>query len=281
MRKPLDPPPIVELHVDDDMDPTKLYMNTPNLFCMVHLCAIDSDEPYRSPDGEQALLGTLCSSIHRLKNLPDHTGKPAGEGGYFIFGDVSVRIPGTWRLRYTLYDIPFQLAEDGTDGLRSRKLAFAFSKNFKASTGSKDFKGLGESTELTKTFADQGVRLRLRKELRPAKRKGNQRSPSEEIDSADLVADSKRQRFDDFGDHTEFMAGPVQPLNDGTHFNPASLHQLGDMNVYPTGPVQPSALYTMHNPIMTNNLQSRYQERVAEQYNILGGSANAFATYPM
>lgn len=280
-RRSLDPPPIVEMFVDDDMDPARLYMNSPNLFCMIHLVPKDSDEPHRLPDNEPVMLGTLCSSIHRLKGSPDTTGKTS-EGGYFIFGDVTVRVTGTWRLKYTLHDISFASDVDMTNGKTPRKLATTFSKTFKVVSGNKDYKGLGESTDLTKGFADQGVRLRLRKEQPKQKRKMGARDPSEDHDGADDVVD-KRQRFDDFADHNEFTAGPVQPLVDTAHYAPGTLQHINDMTTFPSGPVQPSTLYANYNPIMTNNLQSRYQERVAEQYQILNGNGNGngYSTYPL
>lgn len=68
-----------------------------------------------------ALTGTLVSSLHRLKDV-DNTGKlglgassrliQSGwadsmglDGGFFVFGDLSVKIEGDFRLKFTLFEM--------------------------------------------------------------------------------------------------------------------------------------------------------------------------------
>lgn len=63
-----------------------------------------------------ALAGTLVSSLHRLKDV-DNNGKfllrrsPAcsdqtrADGGFFVFGDLSVKIEGEFRLKFSLFEM--------------------------------------------------------------------------------------------------------------------------------------------------------------------------------
>lgn len=117
-------------------------------------CSLLDDDETRSQAGKDeikhGLAGTLVSSLHRLKDI-DNT-----DGGFFVFGDLSVRVEGTFRLQFTLYEV------------RDKEVAYINS----VSSGpfnvyaSKNWPGMAESTFLTRSFSDQGVRLRLRKEPR-------------------------------------------------------------------------------------------------------------------
>ncbi|KIW02062.1 hypothetical protein, variant [Verruconis gallopava] len=196
-RKPIDPPPVLQFFVEEPADPQKLYMNSPNLFCVAHLIRADDDTPYKTHNNEPTLIGNLCSSIHRLKD-PE-----GGEFGYFVFGDISVRVGGSWRLMFTVFDIQ----PDGGTGA-ARKLATVATAPFIVHN-SKEYKGLRESSLLTRTFSDQGVRLRLRKEPRGngSKRKAGEATPESDDEEVD-----KRQRYEDFTEpQTGAYAGPVQP----------------------------------------------------------------------
>jgi len=66
----------------------------------------------------QALAGTLVSSLHRLKDI-DNSGKLEWvklfystrtnslliDGGFFVFGDLSVKVEGEFRLRFSLFEM--------------------------------------------------------------------------------------------------------------------------------------------------------------------------------
>ena len=65
-----------------------------------------------------ALTGTLVSSLHRLKDV-DNTGTltlvdvvdvnvtelTGPDGGFFVFGDLSVKVEGDFRLKFTLFEM--------------------------------------------------------------------------------------------------------------------------------------------------------------------------------
>jgi hypothetical protein len=200
-RKPIDPPPILEFHVDNDLDLNKLYINSPNLFCTARLVHADDQTPYKMPDSKPPLSGNLSSSIHRLKDSENV------ENGFFVFGDISVRAVGVWKIMFTVFD----LQKDGGTPCHAKKLTAIYTNPFRVQAA-KNYKGLNESTYLTRAFSDQGVRLRLRKEQRQSKRKADEVSPEPSEDGLD-----KRQRFDEYIEpHHSSFAGPVQP--------PASMH---------------------------------------------------------
>ncbi|KAF1833756.1 hypothetical protein BDW02DRAFT_461427, partial [Decorospora gaudefroyi] len=150
-RKPVDPPPILQLKVLQESDPHQQFLQNPYLFVSVSLWKHDKDEPIESTPND-SLAGTLVSSLHRLKDVDNK------DGGFFVFGDISIKVQGPYRLHFSLYE--FQSEWDQIQHLCSKT-----SEKFNVVLP-KDFKGLEESTYLSRAFSDQGVRLRLRKEAR-------------------------------------------------------------------------------------------------------------------
>ncbi|MCJ1463215.1 hypothetical protein MMC07_001820 [Pseudocyphellaria aurata] len=114
-RKPIDPPPIIQLQIRDLTDPAQ------------------------------------------LKDV-DNT-----DGGFFVFGDVSVKIEGEYRLRFSL----FEMLKSEVVYIKS-----IISDPFNVYT-QKNFPGMSESTFLSRSFGDQGVRLRIRKEPRTLLKRPN------------------------------------------------------------------------------------------------------------
>jgi hypothetical protein len=176
-------------------------------------------------DEKPPLAGNLCSSIHRLKDAAGN------EGGFFVFGDISVRATGMWRIMFTVFDL--QKDNAGGPGV-ARRLCTICTSPFTVSL-TKDYKGLNESTFLTRAFSDQGVRLRLRKEPR-SKRKPSDVSPEPSDDGGD-----KRRRYDDYPEQQNTgFAGPVQP--------PTSMQQAASASSYTSPSAYPAYLQ--------NNMQS-------------------------
>jgi len=159
-RKPVDPPPIVQMFVNQDVDPAQHFMQSPYLFISCTLWDEDDqnqvvgNESGASGKKEPAVAGCLVSSLHRLKD----GGPNEREGAFFVFGDVSIRVQGRHRLRFSLFDVRKDTAEVVFLGQVSSE---PFSVVLQ-----KDFRGLEESTVLSRAFSEQGVRLRLRKEPR-------------------------------------------------------------------------------------------------------------------
>ncbi|KAL2162081.1 hypothetical protein VTH06DRAFT_7866 [Thermothelomyces fergusii] len=153
-RKPIDPPPIVQLLVNPRKDPARTFLQNPYLILTARLVRKDDDDNQddQSAPKESDLTGTLVSSLYSLKDTDN------SQGGFFVFGDLSVRRVGTYRLAFVLYEL--RLAEKEC-WLLSRTVSDPF-----VVYATKTFPGLAESTFLTRSFSDQGVRLRLRKDSR-------------------------------------------------------------------------------------------------------------------
>ena len=105
------------------------YLVSPYFFMYATLLAHDPNNPHAEEQGEEqsrqrqpgAMLGQLCSSLHRLKDVDNQgmsTMRPrcnyhcnvltlmlATDGGFFIFGDLSVKKLGWHKLRFALYDV--------------------------------------------------------------------------------------------------------------------------------------------------------------------------------
>ncbi|KAL9595721.1 MAG: hypothetical protein Q9179_004879 [Wetmoreana sp. 5 TL-2023] len=95
------------------------------------------------------------------------------DGGFFVFGDLSVKIEGDYCLRFSLFEMlktevvfiksitsaPFTGQDTPLSGedVRTHKILVYSPKSFP---------GMAESTFLSRSFGDQGVRLRIRKEPR-------------------------------------------------------------------------------------------------------------------
>lgn len=56
------------------------------------------EEPTQA-NGNKATAGTIVQSLYRLKDVDN------SDGGFFIFPDMSVRIEGQFRIKFTLFEI--------------------------------------------------------------------------------------------------------------------------------------------------------------------------------
>ncbi|KAG7286200.1 hypothetical protein NEMBOFW57_008506 [Staphylotrichum longicolle] len=167
-RKPIDPPPIVQLMVNPRKDPARTFLQNPYLILTARLIRKgDEDQDEQTGPKESDLTGTLVSSLYSLKDTDN------SQGGFFVFGDLSVRRVGTYRLAFILYEL--KLAEKEC-WLLSRTVSDPF-----VVYATKTFPGLAESTFLTRSFSDQGVRLRLRKDSRTVSTKKRTISQADQI----------------------------------------------------------------------------------------------------
>ncbi|KAI5859304.1 velvet factor-domain-containing protein [Durotheca rogersii] len=156
-RKPVDPPPILQLHVPSDEDPDGVYRQSPYLIAVAYL-------EYAHPPGPNGqatppanmMAGTTVSSLHRLK---DPTNK---EGAFFVFGDLTIKSEGEYVIRFDLLQMTMENMDEGEVWVT---ICSVTSDHFKVHAG-RAFPGMAESTFLTRSFSDQGVRLRLRKDSR-------------------------------------------------------------------------------------------------------------------
>lgn len=146
-RKPIDPPPILQLDVDPNQDPLQVYITSPYLFVQTFL--IGPNDSDSDPD-VNTLAGNTCTSGHVVK---DDRGV---QNMMFCLNDISVKKEGTYRLRFCLFKLNTSTGE-------VEKLTTVCSEPFTTYSG-RHFPGMSESTSMTRLLVDAGVRLRLRKE---------------------------------------------------------------------------------------------------------------------
>ncbi|KAF9966638.1 hypothetical protein BGZ70_001747 [Mortierella alpina] len=182
-RRPIDPPPIVQIKLKEpSADRNKDYLQSPYLFMCCNLVHAEDPEGEIVAPAHRALAGTVVSSLNRLKDVDN------SDGGFFVFGDMSVRMEGHFRLRFTL----FELLEGRVFHVMSTI------SNTLTVHSSKNFPGMSESTFLSRSFADQGVRIRIRK--------GHHVKPK----MAPLMYTSKN------GQTTAFQSPPLSCQEEGT-----------------------------------------------------------------
>src|SRR5690554_5780817 len=117
--------------------------------------------------------------------------------GYFIFPDLSVRHEGKYRLRFALYEeTKEELYPVPVDPLEPREFCtHRLDVKSKAFTvySAKKFPGLAESTSLSRIVAEQGCRVRIRRDVRMRRRSDRPRSGDSE-DIMDETAMLRQER---------------------------------------------------------------------------------------
>ncbi|ORZ22671.1 velvet factor-domain-containing protein [Lobosporangium transversale] len=158
-RRPIDPPPIVQIKLaDPSSDKNKDYLQSPYLFMCCNIIDADNVSGEIVAPAHRVLAGTVVSSLNRLKDVDN------SDGGFFVFGDMSVRVEGRFRLRFTL----FELIEGEVVHLMTT------ASNPFTVYPSKKFPGMSEPTFLSRCFSDQGVRIRIRKDHHVKPKKSSQ-----------------------------------------------------------------------------------------------------------
>ncbi|KAH8553640.1 velvet factor-domain-containing protein [Umbelopsis sp. PMI_123] len=109
----------------------------------------------RNPTPTRNLMGSLIANAVQLENPQKTTGI------YFVFPDLSVRSEG----KYTLKFIFFDLAVGEPLTMSTKVQAEVYTQPFTVYSAKK-FPGMTESTELSKCFAKQGIKIPIRKEAR-------------------------------------------------------------------------------------------------------------------
>ncbi|KAG2005580.1 hypothetical protein CC2G_001974 [Coprinopsis cinerea AmutBmut pab1-1] len=182
-RRPIDPPPIVQLRVidpaanerrrrneangspapnadDDSLDNSyaQSFLQNPYYFMFASLAKPDDDaELHWLKDGRtRCTTGSVVSSLYHLKD-PQNNNEDAG---FFVFPDLSVRTEGSYRLKLSLFEVV---------GNNVRHCKSIYSAPFYVYTAKK-FPGMEESTPLSCSLADQGIKIRIRKDIRVRKR---------------------------------------------------------------------------------------------------------------
>ncbi|KAJ3104823.1 hypothetical protein HDU96_008811 [Phlyctochytrium bullatum] len=99
--------------------------------------------------GKDLLVGTVFAEGQALTDLDGSKG-----GLFFVFSDLSIRVSGRFRIKFMLFDLQ-------RTSPNSTAYASAVSETFSV-FHPKDFPGMAASTELSRCFARQGVRIHIR-----------------------------------------------------------------------------------------------------------------------
>ncbi|KAI9280669.1 velvet factor [Sporodiniella umbellata] len=116
--------------------------------CKNYIDSVNFDQVKSGPIN--TLSGQTTSSMYKLKDINNQ------DGGFFVFGDLSVKLEGEFRLKFCMFEI---------NSLGASNLKCIYSDAFQVYS-SKNFPGMLESTFLSRSFSDQGARIRIRKEHR-------------------------------------------------------------------------------------------------------------------
>ncbi|KAF9940606.1 hypothetical protein BGZ67_007244 [Mortierella alpina] len=114
------------------------------------------------PKLTRILMGSLVVSPVLLNNAE---GVP---GWYFSFPDLSIRTEGVYTLKFSLMRFGSYDFLNNEDGHASTLVAEEISEPFTVFSAKK-FPGMTESTELSKAFAKQGLKIPIRNDLRARK----------------------------------------------------------------------------------------------------------------
>ncbi|ESZ95703.1 hypothetical protein SBOR_3923 [Sclerotinia borealis F-4128] len=184
-RRPVDPPPVVQLRIYDETEPRQekeiTFHYNANFFLFATLevaRTIAQGRVQNSAPQVPVLTGMPVSGMAYLDR--------PNEAGYFIFPDLSVRHEGQYKLSFNLYEETKE--ENDTDiepsnesSMRKMSSAaadaessFDWRMELKSEQftvySAKKFPGLTESTDLSRTVAEQGCRVRIRRDVRMRRR---------------------------------------------------------------------------------------------------------------
>ncbi|KAF7113647.1 hypothetical protein CNMCM5793_003003 [Aspergillus hiratsukae] len=197
-RRPVDPPPVVELRIfesdpNDDLHKTDItFAYNANFFLFATL---DTARPMAQgrlagPPTCPVLTGVPVAGVAYL-DRPE-------QAGYFIFPDLSVRHEGRYRLSFHLYEEIKDVKDadkdtpmpDVNSSIHLTKPSEPKSYlNFRLEVKSvpftvysaKKFPGLATSTSLSRIIAEQGCRVRIRRDVR-MRRRGEKRTDDYDFD---------------------------------------------------------------------------------------------------
>ncbi|KAJ5908785.1 Velvet factor [Penicillium taxi] len=264
-RKPIDPPPIVQLRVREEGSYlAQHYLQSPYFFMCCSLYDASEDRPVPvSPS--TALAGTLVSSLHRLKDIDN------SDGGFFVFGDLSVKIEGEFRLKFTL----FEMRKDQVTYLKT-----IISDRFTVSPP-KSFPGMMESTFLSRSFADQGVKLRIRKEPRNIMKRSRQddfpqpiptRSPDRQSIQIPPAATGYTGYPAASRDYSYYGAQPVKRHRTSIDFGRQGIYDPDQRMARPMDAYgQPANLYSQPGAYQTPTMQTYATGQVVPDYGMSYG----------
>lgn len=178
-RRPVDPPPVVELrifelHDNQEVDITFSYEANFFLFATLEVARpmAHARGQAQAPSQQVPVLTGMPVSGMAYLDRPQ-------EAGYFIFPDLSVRHEGIYKLSFNLYEETKKaedMDKDTSDGQSKSVTDASFDWRMEVKSdkftvySAKKFPGLTESTALSRTVAEQGCRVRIRRDVRMRRR---------------------------------------------------------------------------------------------------------------
>lgn len=128
------------------------YLSNPYYFLYAVLAEADSPrELHLLPDGKRGYAtGSCVSGLHHLRDLDGF------DQAFFVFPDLSVRVEGWFRLKLILYE---------TVGEHVYFCSSVYTQPF-CVYPPKRFPGMNESSALSRCFAQQGLKMRIRSSAR-------------------------------------------------------------------------------------------------------------------
>ncbi|KAG8933348.1 hypothetical protein FRC02_012101 [Tulasnella sp. 418] len=188
-RRPLDPPPVVRLRLWEVFDlglPTQseheLHADDIDIMGLVaHIDLFPAPDPNSNnpiPDTSNSLTTSVFGSsfVHAVHML-DMTGQPVV---FFVWADVSVRLEGSFALRYRFFDLLSHVPNSNAIPVAAELYSGPFTVY-----STKEFPGLQASTPLTKHLSRWGVRVNLREGERRRKPISGGRARSDDDDDED------------------------------------------------------------------------------------------------
>ncbi|RKP34967.1 velvet factor-domain-containing protein [Dimargaris cristalligena] len=103
------------------------------------------------PSHTRNLVGSTVASAQLLQDLDGHSRT------FFIFPDLAVRTEGQFTLRFI-----FTSLLSGSNSRDTSADCHVFSESFEVYSAKK-FPGMTDSTDLSRCFADQGIKIPIRK----------------------------------------------------------------------------------------------------------------------
>ncbi|KAJ2675193.1 hypothetical protein IWW42_001339 [Coemansia sp. RSA 1085] len=152
------------LHVSDPTTANnRVYLHNPYYFMYATLMDERGERELNTLSDKKArtMTGSVVASLAHLKDIDGN------DGAFFVFPDLSVRCEGIYRLKFSLFEIV------GNQVFFCKSITSAMFTVYSA----KKFPGMEESTRLTKLFAEQGLKIRVRKEQKTGRPKGARSRP--------------------------------------------------------------------------------------------------------
>ncbi|KAJ5937823.1 hypothetical protein N7454_004165 [Penicillium verhagenii] len=231
-RRPVDPPPVVELRIfeieagtGNMTDTTFAYNANFFLYATLENARNTAHGRMAGPASCPVLTGVPVAGVAYLD-------RPI-QAGYFIFPDLSVRHEGRYRLAFHLYEeikdandtdkdsdlpLPNQVASPNTTKPGSPQSFLHFRFEVKSLPfivySAKKFPGLATSTSLSRIIAEQGCRVRIRRDVR-MRRRGDKHDP--DFDFTDERNAAAYPRVNRFSTPDHYVAQSVERPRSNSH----------------------------------------------------------------